>query len=275
MNRYLTVNKKIECYYSLFTPTFSELTSIEKSAFSNSRLEKLFLPQNLKSLKESWSYLTLKLSDIEISPMNENFSLFNSKIVLRKIIENSNFFNVLQFACRDIVSVTIPSSIERIDSFAFHGCMNLETIEIKEDSKLQIIGNYAFTYAIKSISILFHVKKIGECAFFNCTKLKLVQFNSKSELKIIDNEVFFYSSIEKIVIPLNVNQIGDHIFNFCQNLKDVVFDKNCKLDSINNETFAHFSLIKVFIPDYINQICERAFTRCNNLKLVDFSDNSK
>ena len=132
----------------------SELISIEKSAFSFSNLEKLFIPQNLKDLKEGWCYSTLNLSSVEISPKNEYFSLIDSKLI------HGKFDNCIYFACRCIVNVTIPSSIEKISSFAFCRCVKLERVDFKEDSKLQSIGHFAFSgSSIKSVFI----KVIGEC----------------------------------------------------------------------------------------------------------------
>ena len=51
---------------------------------------------------------------------------------------------MLVFLCSDIEKVTVPSFIKHIGNNAFEEYKQLRTVEIPNDSKLQIIDEYAF-----------------------------------------------------------------------------------------------------------------------------------
>lgn len=87
----------------------------------------------------------------------------------------------------NIVSVTIPSSINTIDSNAFFGCINLSEIII--DKGLVTIGTHAF------------------CGCKSLTNVLLPE-----GLKIIKNGVFKDTGLTSITIPSTVQSIGDAAF---------------------------------------------------------------
>lgn len=68
----------------------------------------------------------------------------NEKLMVGKSDISKDEFDVIIFADRDIQTVKIPSYIKQISGGAFCGCEKLKVIEIPPDSKLQIIGEYAF-----------------------------------------------------------------------------------------------------------------------------------
>ena len=78
--------------------------------------------------------------------------------------------------CKNIKSVTVPSSISVIGDYAFYKCESLTEVVISENAKE--IGDYAFANctSLESITIPRKVTTIGGGAFYLCTALKSVKF---------------------------------------------------------------------------------------------------
>ena len=124
---------------SIKFPEDSVLRSIEKSSFSGSSIISLFIPSSVEELKEGWCKKTNHLNNITISPNNQHFKYLdnNHQIIVKKSDTNTNNYDVIVFASRNIEYVTIPNSIKCIESNSFENCKHLRTIEISEDSELQ------------------------------------------------------------------------------------------------------------------------------------------
>ena len=98
--------------------------------------------------------------------------------------------------------VSLPSTIKRIGSAAFDGCIALEEVVIKDG--LEAIEDSVFVncYNLKSIHIPDSVTSIGHMAFAFCYSLKSIH------------------------IPDSVTSIGYMAFAGCENLGDIVLSNN-------------------------------------------------
>lgn len=95
-----------------------------------------------------------------------------------------------------IKNVIISEGIERIESLAFAGCENLETIKLPE-------------------SLNF----IDTNAFLQCSNLKSI--NIPSKIETIKKGTFQETGLEKIEIPKNVKKLDSRAFALCRNLRQV------------------------------------------------------
>lgn len=139
---------------------------------------------------------------------------------------------------QNLVSITIPSSVESIDDFAFQCCINLKYIEFKGKSKLKKIGFSAFaTTKLSNITIPASVEIIYYMAFINCSSLISVSFANESKLKEIRESVFAHSSIKSISFPRSLELIGKRAFYECYNLSEVSFQGNIKMIDIAKNAF--------------------------------------
>ncbi|KAK8870768.1 hypothetical protein M9Y10_008655 [Tritrichomonas musculus] len=105
----------------------SSVSRIEKSCFDKcSKLKRVdFLPE----FKRNWCYGVSHLTDIIIMESeNEepNVIYYENKFLLAKSDTNSDAFDVLVFARRDIDDVVVPSFIKTIVSSAFGDCIKLK-----------------------------------------------------------------------------------------------------------------------------------------------------
>lgn len=250
----------------------SELQIIEKNVFSNTQIKKLSIPSSMVKFEEGWCQSTKDLTDIKIiKNQKENIMYYDDKFILGKSNLESDVFDILYFARRDVKTATIPEFIREIAPFAFERCNKLEIINIPSDSQLKIIGKDAFcSTTIKSISIPLHLTSICRGAFSSCMRLQSVEIPPNSELKTIDSFAFDYSSIESISIPLHVTSIREGAFSFCRKLKRVDIPQNSELENIEKDAFQNTQIEKFSIPHHITTICEDTFSNCMRLKEVEF-----
>lgn len=133
-------------------------------------------------------------------------------------------------SCTDLVSISIPNTIEKVPAHCFENCTSLTTIGINAKSPVVgEIGDHAFAGCtslksvgsftkvmddkdktkikeVKDITDTLNVKYLGAYAFEGCTRL------------------------EKIVLPRSVSKIGTYAFSGCNALVDVLIE-NCNADT--------------------------------------------
>lgn len=127
----------------------------------------------------------------------------------------------------NLEKVVIPSSIQRIGSYAFQYCHNLKEIELNEG--LTFIGDSTFWgCAIKTINLPDTLETIYPYAFFRCEKL------------------------EHITIPKNVKTMLIGTFNACISLKEVTIVSEYEIEASGTEVYNVFSnctsLETVYVP---------------------------
>ena len=273
----------------------SELLSIEKDAFYCSSLQSISIPASLIELQECWCAFTLNLYQISISTNNKNFSILDDKIIIGKSNPTMNTkYDILIFACRYISTVSIPASIKRISSYAFNGCMQLQTIEIPEDSELEIIDYYSFSSSsLKSIfipaklaamrdgwcNLTFYLNNVSispknrHFKFIENSNQKLIVTKSNNE--DFDSIVFACRNIERAFIPSKIKHITSFSFQSCRDLNEIEFEENSELESIGEFAFSRAALDQIKIPPQIRSIGRFAFESCFCLQKVDLSKSSK
>ena len=154
----------------------SQIQSIDSNAFDGSSLKRFSIPPSLEELKENWCNNLNKLNQIDISPNNKVFSVVNNNKIIIGKSKNSDDFDILFFACRDIQHAIIPSSVKTINSFAFFNCDRLKSVVFQEDSKLNSINQNAFALSsLNSISIPASIQNIKPKSL-KCLKLNSIEF---------------------------------------------------------------------------------------------------
>lgn len=257
-------------------PEETKVTTIEKSAFSSNCIEKIVFPTNFFNFKTDIFCETPKLKEIEFNSKSSHFLFYENKFLMGKENQESEQFDVLLFARRDIVEVTIPSFVKRICSYAFCQCRKIGKIEFESNSQLKVIERYAFYKSkIKSISIPSSVERICECAFSECYDLKTVIIEKDSKLKSIGDKAFSFTGLQGIRIPPNIVRINCGTFTNCRDLLAVDFSMTVNLKSIGARSFCGTCLKGVTFPSNLVHIGKKAFGLCSFLRFVEIPRDSE
>ena len=300
---------------SLHFSNDSEVHTIYENSFYNSKIKSLFIPKNMRELRDGWCCYTNHLTNITISPDNKNFIYKDNQFLLGKTDPKSDNFNVLLFARRDLTKAIIPSNVTVISASAFDGCSSLRTIEIQSDSQLKKIGRNAFSYSIVSsiyfpsslseleeewqIGVTFEKIEISQKNknfIYKDDQFLLGKTNPKSDkfnvliysrrdikeaiipssVEIISNNAFDGCRyLEKVSIPASVSEIGFYAFYRCDELKNVEFSNKSQLKYIGKHAFFSTGLAEISIPKNVITIDDLAFANCVHLGKLTIDKNSK
>ena len=227
----------------------------------------------------------------------------------------------------DVTSVKIESGVTSVGSHAFLGCKNLKTVSLP--STVETIGYGAFVEneSLESIEIPEGVKTLGEFLFFRCAGLNrvvlpstlsafdpdifadcpaietitvregneiirsvddvifssdmrsLLQYpagKASDEFRVPDTTVeigegaFEYARIKKIVLPDGLEVIGDSAFA-ASCLEEFVFPGN--IETVPFGTFGSCaSLKKVVLNEGVTEISWDAFTGCTSLSEISLPE---
>lgn len=250
----------------------SQLKHIGSYVFYLSSIKSLSIPAKVDQIDDGFAFLAFKLTEISISPKNDNYSYLNGEILVGRSNRKSPNYDTVLFVRPDIEKVSIPTIISRISWGTFSNFKNLKTVIFSADSNLERISKEMFSNSsIENITIPSSVTVIEESAFCGCFELKTVEFQLNSNLKSIEKNAFKNSSIEQIEIPSNVRTVGENSFCGCRLLKTVIFENNSELCSIMTSAFESTGIEKITIPPKVTEIDSNAFSSCGNLQLIEFS----
>ena len=156
------------------------------------------------------------------------------------------------FAGAQIVTLTVPWTVQWIGEDAFEGCEKLETVTLSE-------GNIS----------------IGEGSFSGCKELKSVVFPSTTER--VERSAFRECWSLKEVSFQGGTSLGSYAFAACRSLKSVVFNGNGNTPySIASEAFSNASALEsVTFSKGLTEIGSYCFEGCPNLKTVYFAGSEE
>ncbi len=199
----------------------------------------------------------------------------------------------------NIVQLTIPASVRRINEDAFESCSSITTIIFNTGSALMDIANEVFNdtswidamnletseYIVAGNILVSYkggsdyltlpndIKVIGYNAFNNAQFTGITLHNSL--LRIDENAFYGCDNLATIDIPASVTSIGKSAFYGCLDLTAINFAEGSTLKVIGDSAFAHSSkLDTITIPNTVEQIGMGAFEQCSALKIATFSANS-
>ena len=184
-------------------------------------------------------------------------------------ISEKAFFNDKQ-----LTSLSLPSSVERVDSLAFEGASNLKTITFSDGGKgLKKIDSLAFKdcSSLESIDLSnAEITEIPVRAFENCTSLKSIKLPS-TVTKIADNAFAGCSNLEEIegLEQCKISELSATAFDGCVRLKDINLS-NATIAAIPDQIFSGMrGLISATVPKTVTSIGTEAFYACKNLEMIN------
>ena len=166
------------------------------------------------------------MTTVVLSHENEHFKYLDEghKVFFGKSKENLNHFDPIVFACRDISSVSIPSIVKYIKTFAFYGCDKLKSVTIDSNSELVSIERNTFSNsALKNIFIPKSVKYTHKKAFLDCKNLSKIEFDKDCQLFYIGDYAFAFSIVQSLTFPANVTKVSKVTLSCYSKLNLVIF----------------------------------------------------
>jgi len=191
----------------------AELISIGKSAFENTGLTSIVIPEAITVINESTFAGCSSLTNITLSSATTS-------------IGKSAFAN------SGLTSIVIPEGVTTINESTFYGCASLASVTLSSASTS--IGKSAFANSgLTSIVIPEGVTTINESTFSGCASLTSVALPSK--LGSIGNNAFKNSGITSLDLTKTTKSIGNSAFEGCTGLKTVNY--SYEVASIGTDAF--------------------------------------
>ncbi len=201
-------------------------------------LESISLPDSLEYAPSKVFAPLKSIKEITVGDANSHFSAIDGHLYTKDGTTLLRYCPV-----EDKIRFDIPSTVTKIDEYAFSYATNLSYIPIPDS--VTLIADYAFysCSALKETSIPNSVTYLGDHAYDRC------------------------SSLTDITIGTGVIRIGDHTFASCTSLKHISIPKNITL--IDRNAFAYCSaLYSIAIPKSVTEIGVWAFSYCSALREV-------
>ena len=191
----------------------NDIVCINSRAFMNVDIEEINFPSSLKEIGEKAFYHTqlksVKLPVLSVSSWNYDYSIFGE--------------------CRELTSVSFTEGQEEIGKRWFYGCYNLTSVVLP--SSITKIDDYAFYgTGISQVQLPNSLTYIGTCSFSN-TNISTISF--PESLNSIGGYAFIGTKITNVHIPTNVEYIGDAPFNSAV-LERITIDANNKYYNSHN-----------------------------------------
>lgn len=170
-------------------------------------------------------YNILSTSDLTIEVTKGDYKYSGEIIIPESVTFNTKQFKTVSidmdaFRGSDIISVSIPQTITKIESGAFYQCENLEYVDLP--ISVTKVGSYIFGECKKLTQIPFKEgsTEMGDDTFRGCSSL--VNISIPSTISSLGDYVFMdCENIETVILPKNLQTIGRHIFRNCPNIKDI------------------------------------------------------
>lgn len=273
----------------------SNLTSLERGVFAGIHLDIFAIPENVQKIS-GYTFGNNRFSTFSIPSSNKYLKLENSIVYSKNqsilyFIKNkdTNTFDFLKnvttlgeycFYGSLLPSIKIPSSVKKIEDYAFCNSSYLKTVEFS--------GSFDF---------------IGSNIFDGCDNLQYINFtnssmivdadsfissNNKAKMKFTCKNLFSSKAIE-IGTNVSVSYLGNQdlyidknalIMDFAQttiyeywgyNISGITIPES--ISAINSRVFENstISYIRFAYKSKLSEIGEYAFKNCSNISTINFT----
>ncbi len=239
------------------------ITSIQDTAFMNSGIRQITLPAKVTSLGTACFAGCTSLQNIYVEAGNPAYKSVNGVLYTADgthlicypaarygsyvIPEGTVYVDYDAFRESDVTAVTFPSTLTKIDAYAFSWCPFL-----------------------KSVTFPQNITYIGDSAFRNCTALTGVTFQNESVF--LEGYTFAgCKALKSVVLPSKLTSIPNGLFDDCIQLASI--DIPSTVGSIGSTAFFNCDkLVSVTIPGNVRSIGQQAFDYCQNLTVITMKE---
>ena len=223
------------CYNLCQLSLPSSLKSIGDDAFKDcKRLSEVLIPANVVNIPYNPFTGCISLNHIEVSPQNSKYTSLDGANAI----------------------------IETITSTVVSGC-----ISTRIDTKIKVIGSYAFAGAVVSetINLPFTITKIADHAFEST--VGLMELTIPSSVEYIGKYAFAdCATLKRAKVYAQINELREGTFYECTRLQDISLPESLKI--ISSKSIAKcISLHQLDVPKSVKYIDNDAFESTPVLQL--------
>ena len=250
------------------------LVEIGDSAFCGcGKLKEIVIPDSVTYLGSNSFSGCRKLKKVKLSSQitkiaSRTFSGCN-KLEEFEIPANIKVIEDSAFSWSGLVNITIPETVEEVQSSAFYYCKNLESVEWNSS----IVPSSCFMQCknLEKVKLGKNVTTIGYGAFQNTG---LTTYRIPASVTTVEDRAFSYcKNLTKLTIGKNVVSVPGRIVSGCEVLQDVVIEEGVK--SISPDAFRNSFIKSVSLPNSLETIGAKAFRYCTQLESVKIPSDVK
>lgn len=240
-----------------------------------------FSEEGYNVVKYTSSRLTLSRTytkDIIINPDTDK--TFSGTFILNgstttnycRIIELNldNGFSAMNYTSNlyALTSVSLPSKLTKINSYAFMNWYSLNSIDLP--NSISLLSSFGFynCYGLSSVALPSKLTSIEANCFSNCYKLQNLTVQN-SLINLNNNAFSFCFNLSKISLPNSLKYIGNSAFYNCYALNGITVPKG--VSYLGSSVFKNcFNLKNVEILSPSLDLKETVFENCFKLKNVKY-----
>lgn len=258
LSDYLIVDDEVVKYIGTrkITQVPHFITKIGENAFSNSDVEKVYLPANLQLIGKNAFTWCENLTEIILPDSLQ-------------MIDDGAFSN-----CGALTSVTLPSELRFIGANAFRACSSLKEISLPQS--LHTISRRAFDFCVslEKITLPDKINRVAEGVFSHCENLRKVTLPA-GVTEICAWAFAECYELREINFPQGLQSIAEVAFINCRSL--VAFDLPISLKTLGRQAFVGCSSLHlVNMPRRLEKQIKptKAFHKLSKLSINFLEDGS-
>ena len=213
-------------------------------------------------------------SDTKTATLLPNTEKYAGDVVIPESVKakDGNGYKVTAFGdkcfsfCKDLTSITIPSSVTSLGDDCFIQCTGLTSITIP--SSVTSLGDDCFgaCNGLTSITIPSSVTSLGDGCFGSCKGLIFITI--PSSVTSMGNSCFRgCDRLTSITIPSSVTSLGDNCFYECSNLTSITIPPS--VTSLGDYCFYEcYNLTSITIPSSVTSLGKYCFWYCSSLTSI-------
>ena len=166
---------------------------------------------------------------------------------------------------KGIKTVTMPDTVEEIETYAFRYNDTLQTVNFSKNLKKIHPSAFERCYNLRDVNLPEGLQTLGRMAFVQCSSITSITI-PKTVTSVGDNCFKSCTALASVTIGAKLTNISGSLFFGCTALKSITLPSTVTV--INEQAFAGSGLTSITLPDNCTGIYTYAFAGCESLTSI-------